>query len=138
MILTSIKPLLVSLLVIIGQHSNYKTEHLIHNQPLPKVIVVGQKIKQICGSKLHLGCYSAPSNLIILKHLRENNAFDLDILVHELYHHVQWHNGKKTDLEPETYKFEKNFSRKYKRKSIQIDKETIRLAIESSKPVSFK
>ena len=109
MSLAVINQFMISILIMIGQFSSYNTHHILEEKPLPKLIIAGQNIKHYCGSSRHLGCYSAPSNTIVIKYLRPQNNFDYSILAHELFHYVQWHNNKRIYLEPETYSFERKF-----------------------------
>lgn len=116
MLTSIINQFMISILIMIGQFSNYDTHHIIHQQELPKLIIAGELIKNYCGSDNHLGCYSAPSNVIVVKKLRPQNNFDYAVLAHELFHYVQWHNHKRSRLEPETYRFEKRFHSMLKQK----------------------
>ena len=114
MIVTQLKPLLISLLLIIGNFSQYDTNKIIKSENFPKVIIVQDRIEAFCGSKEHLGCYSGSKNMLIIKQLRSHNHFDLAILMHELFHHVQWqslkwHQKSPQLLEKESYAFEYKF-----------------------------
>ena len=109
MFIAIINQFMISILMMIGQFSHYDTHHILQEKPLPKLIIAGEDIKKYCGSINHLGCYSAPSNVIVVKKLRPQNKFDYAILAHELFHYVQWHNNKRVQLEPETYQFERKF-----------------------------
>lgn len=112
---------LSQVIIDVGLMSKFNVNHIIQQKAFPSVYVVGKKIKNICGSSRHLGCYSGQSNLIVLKDLENKDLHDYAVFSHEIFHHVQYNNGKRHNLEPAAYRFEESYKRIIKKKLLNLE-----------------